>query len=61
MFHVRLPIATAYGNNFVPCSDQVGHQIAADMTRRSDDNDPHPRDAPFRAILPMFFASSPTT
>ena len=44
---VRLPVATANGNNFVPSGHQAGHQITPDMARGTDDNDSHPLIYPF--------------
>jgi hypothetical protein len=39
--NVWLPVATADGNDLVPCSDQARHQIAPDMACGADDDDFH--------------------
>ena len=47
MVHVRLPVSAADGNNFVPCCDQAGYQIAANMARGTYDDDSHRLIQPF--------------
>jgi hypothetical protein len=39
--NVRLPVATANGNDLVPCPDKAGYQIAPDMTCGPHYDDSH--------------------